>query len=122
MVIFTSGRFGAGTKSRSLYIGLQLYNHVIKYVQLYNRPGNDFEGNKGDIWKLSAKKFGRRCISKGWLRRVMLMYRGGDDLIIQSVITKLGTSKRAKEVLTSNMHVERKMSPKHRYFLLSKVR
>ena len=50
------------------------------------------------------------------------MYKGGDDLIIQSVITNLGTSRRVNEILTSNMYVERKMSPKHRYFVLSKVR
>ena len=119
-MIFTSGKYGAGTNDLRLYIGLYLSRRV-KYVRLYYRPGDDFLRNKGDIWVFPAYKFGKRCLYKSWVKRVSLKYRGRDQIIIQSVITGLGHSKKVQELLTSNMHVERKMSPRRRYLFLSKV-
>ena len=51
VMAFTSDLSGASSDS-SHSIQLQ-YNGAVKTMDLYDRPGNDYTLNKGDLWELS---------------------------------------------------------------------
>ena len=63
---FTSDLSGASSDS-SHSIQLQ-YNGAVKTMDLYDRPGNDYTLNKGDLWELSLSS---GCIKFSEIQRYL---------------------------------------------------
>ena len=58
-------------------------------VRLYDRPGDDYLSNKGDLWKLpiSDFQFTDDCITVSSLKGIAITERSTDGWNIESVVT-----------------------------------
>ena len=83
---FTSGVSGANSDS-SHSIQLQ-YNGVMKTMDLYDRPGDDYLSNKGDLWELSLSG----CIKFPEIQGVSVVENGNDGWNIGSIVTLVSDS------------------------------
>ena len=62
----------------------------------YDRPGTDFELNKGDLWKFSLS-----CITLSSIHRVSVVAGGTDGWNIESIVTLVSESSAGRiQVLT----------------------
>ena len=90
---FTSGLSGAESDS-DFSVRIQL-NEDVQTVLLYNRPGDDYEANKGDLWDffLSNFSFSESCISLSDIQRVSIFLSGyDDDWNVETIVTIVGDS------------------------------
>ena len=90
-IAFTSGSKNSGS-DHSPYLFLDLTNHDEGYVRFYNRPGDDMQKNKGDLWKFDISSFeinNRDCVKKSEINKVTI--HNGGDWGISSVLTALET-------------------------------
>ena len=91
---FTSGLSGAGSDS-AFSVEIQL-NGEVRTSQLYNRPGNDFDDNKGDLWDLlfSSFSFSESCIKISEIERIAIVDSGieSDDWNIETIVTLVDDS------------------------------
>ena len=85
---FTSDLSGASSDT-SHSIQLQ-YNGAVKTMALYDRPGDDYMSNKGDLWELSLS--GWQCIKIRDLQRVSIIANGNDGWNIESIVTLVSDS------------------------------
>ena len=95
VMAFTSGVSGANSDS-SHSIQLQ-YNGATKTMDLYNRPGDDYLSNKGDLWELSLSG----CIKFPEIQGVSVVENGNDGWNIGSIVTLVSDS-RNMQVLTQD--------------------
>ena len=95
---FTSGQSGASSDTSH---GIQLqYNGVVKTMALYDRPGDDYMSNKGDLWELSLLG----CIKIRDLQRVSIVENGNDGWNIESIVTLVSDSSNI-QLLTQDFDV-----------------
>ena len=90
ILAFTSGESDSQTDD-SAYVMLTLSNNQDKTLQLYDRTGNDYAKNKGDIWKIPLPDFGfsKNCISRSDITGVTLLPGENDGWNIESIVTFL---------------------------------
>ena len=72
-------------------------------MDLYDRPGNDYTSNKGDLWELSLSS---GCIKISEIQRVSVIENGNDGWNIESIVTLVSDSTNI-QVLTQNFDVNR---------------
>ena len=104
---FTSGITHAGSDHLP-FIEIGLFNGEKKTVQFPNNPGNDMVGNKGDLLVIPFSKFGfKSCVKKGNIESVVVTPGGKDGWNIQSIVTMVSKSDSEKQLLTSDLGVNR---------------
>ena len=98
VMAFTSGLTGAGSDS-TYQIRLQ-YGGSTRTLSFYDRPGDDLQSNKGDLWQFSLSG----CITLSALSSVSIVAAGTDGWNIGSVVTLVGDSVGRIQVLTRNFN------------------
>ena len=96
---FTSGRRG-GSSDTSHGIQLQ-YSGGVQTMALYDRPGDDYMSNKGDLWELTLSG----CIKIRDLKRVSIVEDGNDGWNIESIVTLVSDSSSNIQLLTQDFDV-----------------
>ena len=108
IIAFTSGLSGAGSQS-DFSVRIQL-NKDVQTVLLYNRPGDDYRENKGDLWDIPFSSFGfsERCISISDIERMSIVgNEHDDDWSIETIVTLVGDSLDNYQLLTHDFDVNR---------------
>ena len=72
-------------------------------MDLYDRPGDDYMSNKGDLWELNLSG----CIRLSELQKVSIVENGNDGWNIGSIVTLVSDSTSKIQVLTRNFGVNR---------------
>ena len=104
---FTSGLKRAGSDDDP-FIEIRLFNREKKTVRFPDNSGNDMVRKKGDLWTIPFSKFGfKSCVKKGNVESVVVKPGGNDGWNIQSIVTMVSTSGSEKQLLTSDMGVNR---------------
>ena len=98
---FTSGLSGADTDT-SHSIELQ-YSGYVRTMTLYDRPGDDYQSNKGDLWEFSLSG----CVTLSAITRVSVAENGNDGWNIESIVTLVRDPSNRIQVLTQNFGVNR---------------
>ena len=123
---FTSGLSGAGSDS-DFSVEIQL-NGEVRTSRLYNRPGNDFDYNKGDLWDWLFSSFGfsENCIKISEIERISIVDSGieSDDWNIETIVTLVDDSSNNYQILTHDVDVYhwingRNTDSEHRHFDLN---
>lgn len=106
IIAFTSGVSG-GVSDTSHGVQLQS-NGYVRTASLYNRPGDDFYPNKGDLWSINFSSFGfsDSCITIPEIQRVSIVESGNDAWNIESIVTLVRGSSNL-QVLTQDFSVNR---------------
>lgn len=115
---FTSGLDYADSDT-SNNIELQ-YSGYVRTLTLYDRPGDDFQSNKGDLWDFSLSG----CITLSSISRVSVAENGNDGWNIGSIVTLVRDPAGRIQVLTQNFGVNRWIDgddayPAHRQYDLT---
>ena len=100
---FTSNLWAAGSDT-SHGIQIQYNTGAVRTMTLYDRPGDDYKPNKGDLWELSLS--GGHCIKLRDIIRVSIFEKGNDGWNIESIVTLVSDSSNI-DVLTRDFHVNR---------------
>ena len=115
---FTSDLKWASSQS-SHRIEIQ-YNGGVKTMDLYDRPGDDYMSNKGDLWELSLPTSG--CIRLSDVQKVSIVENGNDGWNIGSIVTLVSDSRNI-QMLTRDFDVNRWIDgdgdASHRRFVLT---
>ena len=96
VMAFTSGQPSAGSDS-TYQIHLR-YSGSTQVFAFYNRPGDDLQSNKGDLWHFSLSG----CITLSAISQVSIVADGTDGWNIGSVVTLVRDSVGRIQVLTRN--------------------
>ena len=86
---FTSGITHSGSDDgKNIHMKIK---GIEKTKRLPNLPGDDYLSNKGDLWKLSLRKFFgfSGCIKVGDVEEISLLNAGTDGWNIDSIVTYL---------------------------------
>ena len=104
---FTSGLSDAGSDT-DFSVQIQL-NGQVRTSLLYDRLGNDFQYNKGDLWELLFSGFGfsENCIKISEIERISIVDSGieSDDWNIETIVTLVDDSSNNYQVLTHDFDV-----------------
>ena len=87
---FTSGIHNAGSKDSVRHaVVIELTGAVNKLSLLPNLPEDDYEKNKGDLWKLSFKDdfLLDDCVTKNDIKSIFIMENGNDGWNIETIVT-----------------------------------
>lgn len=78
---FTSGLQYAGSNSDHA-IQIQVRGGHVRSMPLYDRPGDDMQENKGDLWEFNFRLFGFpfSCIRMSDIQSVSIIEGGNDGL------------------------------------------
>ena len=120
---FTSGVDDAGSDTSHI-IQVQTIGQVRNLV-LYDRPGDDMQKNKGDLWKIdfSDFHFTDGCITIDEISGVSIVENGNDGWNIDSIVTLVKDDHGGVEVLTQDLDVFRWIDgndlPEYRHFDLA---
>ena len=103
VIAFTSDLSSAGSDD-SPYVEIVLNNGEVGHIRLYDREGDDYAENKGDLWRIPIRQFNFRegCVSTSGIRQVAIQEGGNDGWNIESIITMLD-----RDLLTVDFHVNR---------------
>ena len=86
-------------------------NGEVRTSLLYDRLGNDFQFNKGDLWELLFSSFGfsENCIKISEIERISIVDSGieSDDWNIETIVTLVDDSSNNYQVLTHDFDVNR---------------
>ena len=83
-------------------------NGIVRTRSLYNRPGDDYLSNKGDLWSFSfSSSFGLSCIRISDIDRVSIVESGNDGWNIETIVTLVSDSSSRLQVLTQDFNVYR---------------
>ena len=82
-------------------------NGVVRTLSLYNRPGDDYLSNKGDLWTFSFSSFGFSCIRISDIDRVSIVESANDGWNIETIVTLVSDSSSRLQVLTRDFDVYR---------------
>jgi hypothetical protein len=104
---FTSGVDNAGSDTSHI-IEVQAMGQVRNLV-LYDRPGDDMQKNKGDLWKIdfSDFHFTDGCITIDKISGASIVENGNDGWNIDSIATLVKDNRGGVEVLTQDLDVFR---------------
>ena len=107
IIAFTSGIIN-GQSDTDHSIQLES-NGVVRTVLLYNRPGDDYQSHKGDLWNMqfSSFHFSDSCIRISEIQRVSLVESSNDGWNIQTIITLVSAGSNRLQVLTQDFNVNR---------------
>ena len=101
VMAFTSDETASGTNT---YHGIQLeYNGMEQNLTLYNRPGIEFEANKGDLWNFSLPS----CTTLHEITGVSVVANGDDGWNIKSIVTWVQDANNMTQLLTEDFDVYR---------------
>ena len=120
---FTSGEDKADSDTSHI-IEVQTIGQVRNLV-LYDRPGDDMQKNKGDLWKINFSDFDFTdgCITIGKISGASIIKNGDDGWNIDSVVTLVKDDRGGVEVLTQDLDKFRWVDgdglPKYRRFDLT---
>ena len=80
----------------------------VRRMDLYNREGNDYSRNKGDLWKYDIANFDfpSSCVTISNIERVSINESSTDAWNIASIVTLVGADGSFK-VLTKDLNVNR---------------
>ena len=80
----------------------------VRSLQLYNRIGDDYSRNKGDLWKydIASFNFPSSCVTISDIERVSIIESSNDAWNIASIVTLVGADGSFK-VLTKDLNVNR---------------
>ena len=108
IMAFTSGYIDAQTNASAHEIELKV-NGVRRKGNLPNLVGNDFQKNKGDLWKISVPSFGfgDSCIKKNEVENIALVEDSNDGWHIDSIVTFFGTSNGQFELASMDINTFR---------------
>ena len=83
-------------------------NGIVRTRSLYNRPGDDYLSNKGDLWSFSfSSSFGLSCIRISDIDRVSIVESANDGWNIETIVTLVSDSSSRLQVLTRDFDVYR---------------
>ena len=83
-------------------------NGVVQTRSLYDRPGDDYLANKGDLWSFSFQSsFGLSCIRISDIDRVSIVENGNNGWNIETIVTLVSDSSSHLQVLTRDFDVNR---------------
>jgi hypothetical protein len=104
---FTSGIDNAGSDTSHI-IEVQADAQVRSLV-LHDRPGDDMQENKGDLWKIdfSDFQFTDGCITIGEISGASIVENGNDGWNIDSIATLVKDNRGGVELLTQDLDVFR---------------
>jgi hypothetical protein len=104
---FTSGVDNAGSDTSHI-IEVQTIGQVRSLV-LYDRPGDDMQENKGDLWKINFSDFHFTdgCITIDEISGVSIVENGNDGWNIDSIVTLVKDNGGGVEALTQDLDVFR---------------
>ena len=117
---FTSGVDDADSDTSHI-IEVQAIGQVRNLV-LYDRPGDDMQKNKGDLWKIdfSDFHFTDGCITISKISGVSIVENGNDGWNIDSIVTMVKDNHGGVEALTQDLDVfywiDGNDLPKYRHF------
>ena len=98
-------------------------NGVVRTRSLYDRPGDDYLSNKGDLWSFSFSSFGFSCVRISDIDRVSIVESANDGWNIETIVTLVSDSSSRLQVLTRDFDVYRWIdgdgAASHRRFDLS---
>jgi len=104
---FTSGKSNAGTDDRKC---IQLVvDGQPKLKTLPNLKGNDYQSNKGDLWKLSLKDFFgfTNCTKARDIEEISIVNAGSNGWNIDSIVTFAVHDKHTYQLSSVNLDVFR---------------
>ena len=80
----------------------------VRSIELYNRVGDDYSRNKGDLWKydIASFNFPSGCVTISNIERVSIIESSNDAWRIASIVTLVGADGSFK-VLTKDLNVNR---------------
>ena len=96
---FTSGE-QYGDSDSTYQIQFQYYGGSTRTFRFYNRPGDDLQSNKGDLWHFGLSG----CITLSAISRVSIVADGTDGWNIGSVVTLVRDSLGRMQVLTRDFN------------------
>ena len=104
---FTSGIDDAGSDTSHI-IEVQTIGQVRNLV-LYDRPGDDMQKNKGDLWKIdfSDFHFTDGCITIDEISGVSIVENGSDGWNIDSIVILVKDDRGGVEALMQDLDVFR---------------
>ena len=107
VLAFTSGIARADSDSTHR---IQLISHgVARDIPQYNRPGDDMQNNKGDLWVYPLTEFGfsTNCMQFTDIQGAAILAGGNDGWNIESIATIVGDGKNRYGLLTADFNVNR---------------
>ena len=110
IIAFTSGVSGGQSDAVPRYSVQLQSNGAVRTVTLPDRPGDDYQSNKGDLWSISFSSFGflDSCITIPEIQRVSVTVSSiTDNWNIGSIVTLVSDSASNLEVLTRDFGVDR---------------
>jgi len=122
---FTSNLRSAGSDGKHAIELRARYLSITK--KLYNLPKDDYEPNKGDLWKLSIKHyFGfTQCIRARDINYIKIREASNDGWNIESVVTFVIFENRGWQLssvdLNVNQWIDGNELPSHKEFKLNLV-
>ena len=96
---FTSGE-QYGDSDSAYQIQFHYYGGSTRTFDFYNRPGDDLQSNKGDLWHFGLSG----CITLSAISRVSIVADGTDGWNIGSVVTLVRDSLGRMQVLTRDFN------------------
>ena len=105
VMAFTSGVDDAGSDTSHI-VEVQAAGQV-RSVVLYDRPGDDMQKNKGDLWKIDFSDFHFTvgCITIDEINGVSIVENGNDGWNIDSIVTMVKDDDGGVEALTQDLDV-----------------
>ena len=98
---FTSDLYYASTV---IFHNIELqYNESVQTMTLYDRPGVQFQSNKGDLWEFSLPS----CVTLHMITRVSVVANGNDGWNIGSIIILVRDTDNKIQLLTQDFNVNR---------------
>ena len=106
VIAFTSGLSDSSSyTSHSIQLKS---NGVVQTRLLYDRLGDDYLPNKGDLWSFNFQSsFGLSCIRISDIDRVSIVESGNDGWNIETIVTLVSDSSSRLQVLTQDFNVYR---------------
>ena len=107
---FTSGRGGAGSDNHhSIRLNV---NGQVRTRYLYDLPGDDYEKNKGDLWKIHIENtFGFYCVKPDQIKSISLVAGSDDAWEVSSVATFVSFDNNGRnwKLLSANFDAYRRL-------------
>ena len=108
IMAFTSGMDDADTADDDGHAVEIMAAGDVRSLELYNRIGDDYSRNKGDLWKydIATFDFPSSCVTISDIQRVSIIESSNDAWNIASIVTLVGADG-SFQVLTKDLGVNR---------------
>ena len=105
---FTSGNSGSQTGGTGSNHAIEVVvNGNVRHLRLYDKPGEDQQQHKGDLWKFNFTSFDfpEACIKFGDVQKVYIIENDNDGWRINAIVTLVKDLKEGVQVLTQNVDI-----------------